>query len=42
MVNYFNPKEATGLSDMSTVEGLEVDNGKVLGIGDSCGKPSYC
>ena len=39
---YLNAKKTTGLPEVSTAEGLEVDNGKVVGVGGSGGKPPHC
>lgn len=38
IVNYFNTKEMARLSKMSTVERLEVDNSKVINIGNNSNK----
>lgn len=41
IVNYFNAKEITRLSKMSIVEKLEIDNNKIIGIGDNDAKLLY-
>ena len=39
---YLNAKETTGSPEVLTAEGLEVDDGEVVGIGGSGGESPHC